>query len=117
MHVEILARNVPLTPLLRDLVERRVRFALARFANRVQEVRVRLDDLNGPRGGLDMRCHMTARLRTGGQIDAELTDLQIEPAICRCAERLARRVRDAGATRIVLRRRRRAKPPVPAPAE
>ncbi len=116
MQVEILARNVPLTALLRDLVERRVHFALARFANRVQEVRVRLDDLNGPRGGLDMRCRMTARLRSGDLIAAEVTDLQIEPAVCRCVDRLARRVRDARAARIVLRRRPRVRVPAPTPA-
>ncbi len=106
MRVEILARNLELRPALRELVDRRVRFALARFADRLLAVRVRLDDLNGPRGGLDMRCRMTAQLRAGGQVDAEVTDLQIEPAICRCADRLARRVRDARATRLMLRRRR-----------
>lgn len=116
MRVDIFARNLELQPALRDLVDRRVRFALARFADRLLAVRVRLDDLNGPRGGLDMRCRMTARLRGGGQVDAEVTDLQVEPAICRCVDRLARRVRDARAARIVLRRRRRAHLPVPTPA-
>lgn len=38
----------------------RLRFALRRMDWRIQKVHVRLDDVNGPRGGLDKEC--TVRL-------------------------------------------------------
>lgn len=40
---------------LRQYVERRLRFALGRFAHRLDQLQVRLEDVNGPRGGLDQR--------------------------------------------------------------
>jgi hypothetical protein len=38
---------------LPDHIERRLRFALARFGSRVERVIVFLHDRNGPRGGID----------------------------------------------------------------
>jgi hypothetical protein len=37
---------------LREYAERRLSFALRRFADQVQDVTVRLVDVNGPRGGV-----------------------------------------------------------------
>ncbi len=52
MQLKIVARNIDLSPSLRALVERRLRFALGRFGTRLKHVVVCLRDLNGPRGGL-----------------------------------------------------------------
>ena len=41
---------------LRSHIERRVGFALLRFTDALSSVLVRLDDLNGPKGGFDKRC-------------------------------------------------------------
>ena len=43
-------------------VQRRLRFALDRFAPRINRVTVRLVDLNGPRGGIDKQCRITVEL-------------------------------------------------------
>jgi hypothetical protein len=45
-------------------VERRVRFAMRRRAAALPQITVRLDDLNGPRGGPDKECRIA--LRTAG---------------------------------------------------
>ena len=43
---------------LRDLVEQRVRFVIRRLAWLVPRAKVRLTDVNGPRGGVDKRCQL-----------------------------------------------------------
>jgi hypothetical protein len=43
---------------LREYAERRLSFALRRFARQVQRATVRLVDVNGPRRGVDSRCSM-----------------------------------------------------------
>jgi len=63
MKTSIRTRGVTEGDELRPYVERRLRFAFGRFAARVDEVIVRLTDVNGPRGGDGMRCRVEARLR------------------------------------------------------
>lgn len=52
MHLEIRAGNVELADAMRLHLERRLRFTLGRFDDRIRKVTVRLKDLNGPKGGL-----------------------------------------------------------------
>jgi len=87
-------------------VERRLSFALARFGRRVRAVSVGLADLNGPRGGIDKRCSMQARLDPRGTVRVEDTDSDLPAAIDRAATRLARAV-----TRALERRREGPRPP------
>lgn len=46
---------------LRELAERRVRFAMRRLTWLVPRARVQLSDTNGPRGGVDKRCRVELR--------------------------------------------------------
>jgi hypothetical protein len=46
---------------LRELAERRVRFAMRRLTWLVPRARVQLSDTNGPRGGVDKRCRVEFR--------------------------------------------------------
>ncbi len=46
-----------------ERARRRVRFALDRFRGRVRAVRVRITDVNGPRGGIDKQCIVAVRLQ------------------------------------------------------
>lgn len=43
---------------LRDLVKQRVRFVIRRLAWLVPRAKIRLTDVNGPRGGVDKRCQL-----------------------------------------------------------
>ncbi|HWI19449.1 MAG TPA: HPF/RaiA family ribosome-associated protein [Vicinamibacterales bacterium] len=46
-----------------ERARRRVQFALDRFSSRVRAVRVRITDINGPRGGIDKQCIVAVRLQ------------------------------------------------------
>lgn len=106
MLVHIQNPSTELSAHVRALIERRVRFALARFAARVRRVRVRVADLNGARGGIDKRCLLDARLSPRGSVVVEATDRDVESAVSRAADRAARRVGDE-----FRRRRERARRP------
>lgn len=95
MDLQIRARKIELTTALRGLIERRLGFALGRFGHRVQEVTIRLDDLNGPRGGMDKRCWIRATVVPSGDLTVETRDDEMESAISRAADRIARRVKKA----------------------
>lgn len=100
MRLDVRGRHLPLTPALLDHVARRLRFALGRFAG-VRHVAVRVADVNGPRGGIDKRCHLRVDV-AGRAITIEETDRDLYVAIDRAADRAGR------ATGRVLARRRAA---------
>ena len=60
-------RDVPLTQQLKAYADRRLSSALGRFGNRVQDIALWFDDINGPRGGTDKRCRVQVRLKRKGQ--------------------------------------------------
>ncbi len=95
MHVEIRTRHGKLGRRLETQLERRLRFALARFGGRIRRISAFLEDINGPRGGEDQRCRIEVSLVSSGSIMAEATDAEVASAVGRAAERVARRVRDA----------------------
>lgn len=50
---------------------RRLGFAVDRFANSVRQIRVRIADVNGPRGGLDKHVRIVATLSGKGAITVD----------------------------------------------
>ena len=60
-------RDVPLTQQLKAYADRRLSSSLGRFGNRVQDIALWFDDINGPRGGNDKRCRVQVRLKRKGQ--------------------------------------------------
>lgn len=78
---------------LRDYTERRFRFSLRRFGHRVKRLRVSVEDLNGPRGGVDKRCRIIAEISPSGRLVIEEADVQIHEAVDRAADRLRRSIR------------------------
>ncbi len=82
--------------------------ALGRFARRVRTVRVWLEDVNGPRGGVDTRCRIEVHFRPRGSItvSALATDeyAATAEAAARARELVDRRVkRDRSRRRELLR--------------
>jgi len=76
----------------KELMTRRVLFAMSRFQPRIRRINVRLIDDNGPKGGVDKRCTMEAVLHRGGTILAEDSSERLYAAVALAADRLARRI-------------------------
>lgn len=92
MKLQIVARNLEMMTSQREIVERRLGFALGRFENRVGRVSVRFTDVNGPRGGVDTMCRIVAMIVPRGEVHVEVTDVGVEAAVSRAAARISRRV-------------------------
>jgi len=61
---------------LRDLTERRVRFALRRLVWLVPRAEVQMSDVNAGRGGIDKRCQV--ELKTDGAASVVVTSIARE---------------------------------------
>ena len=78
---------------LREYSERRLSFALRRFAHKIQHVMLRLMDVNGPRRGIDSRCSITANLVDGRRVFVEANAGWPFAAITHAAHRLNTAIR------------------------
>jgi len=87
---------------LREYIDRRLHFALGRFATAIDNVSVRVGDVNGPRGGVDKRCQIVVALRAPGSnpIAIDDNDEDVHVAVARASDRAGRTV-----ARAVQRRR------------
>jgi putative sigma-54 modulation protein len=89
MQFEIRGRETGISRVLRDHIERRLRFALDRFAGRIRRVHVTLRDLNGPRGGIDKCCKLAISLVRPSMIVLESHASNVYAAIDRVADKAA----------------------------
>ena len=108
MQLDIRGVNYELNEELKDHVERRLRFALGRFAHRVERVSVLLSDVNGPRGGVDKRCRIAVGLVPRGVVMVEGSGDDPFVLVASIAKRAGRSV-----WRTLERRRRRSQQAVP----
>ena len=92
MHIAVSDRSGAMTPALRELAERRLLFALSRFAAKVQRVTVTVADANGPRGGVDKSCRITVKLRRIPQVLVTDVEADLAKCISRAADRVGRAV-------------------------
>lgn len=92
MKLQIRLQRVEVNNEFQEHIERRLLFALGRFSPRIQRVAVYLADLNGPKGGVDKRCRLVARLLRSGVVTVEDQDAELTVLIDRAAQRLARTV-------------------------
>lgn len=105
MRIEIKSRGVDVDTELREYVHRRAAFALSRFGDDVREVLVTLEDVNGPRGGIDQLCKLVVTLRRVDEpVVCETTDKEMQAAIDIAFGRASRTVA-RNMDRIVDRRR------------
>ena len=89
MRFEIRGRDISIGHALRDHIERRLRFALDRFARRIKQVNVKLGDLNGPRGGIDKCCKVAISLDCSSPIVVESHASNVYAAIDCVADKAA----------------------------
>lgn len=93
MQISIQAQNFSLTKALRGHVERRVAAALNTRGGHIQQVMVRLFDINGPRGGEDKCCRIKIELPKLPDVVIENISANLYCAIDRAAYRAGRTVR------------------------
>jgi len=92
MQIDIRARRIEVGQALRAHVDRRLRFALSRFGERIAKVTVRFQDANGARGGVDKQCHIDVALRPEGNVIVEDIDADLRVVVDRAADRASRAV-------------------------
>lgn len=88
MTIDVKATGLVLTKALRSEVRRRVFLALSRFGPEVQGVRANLAEPRNPLGGVDRRCRVQARLRSGLVLRAEAINGQMQAAVGRSVAHL-----------------------------
>ena len=95
MKTEVRSQTIEITPSFDVFTRARIGTALGRFAHRIRSVVVRIDDLNGPRGGIDKSCRVQVR---GPSMSLILEHRHADPheavamALRRIARSLARRM-------------------------
>jgi ribosomal subunit interface protein len=87
MHIDIQARHFSLTKALRMHTERRLKFALSTRYDHIKRIKVRLSDINGPRGGNDKCCQLHVVLPGQADVVIEETQADLYAAIDRAADR------------------------------
>jgi len=90
MQVELRIRNTDLADVLRSYTDRRLRFAVSRFGDRVGRVVVNVSGINGQGLAAAVNCHIGAELKPFGQLAVQESDLDLYTAIDRAAGRLGR---------------------------
>ncbi len=89
MNVRIRWKAVTRSRAVEEHLARRLRFAIGRFADRVTAVRAWLEDVNGPRGGVDKRCAIEVDGKLGRR-RAEVRDVDLYVAVDRAAGAVGR---------------------------
>lgn len=87
MQLKVHGANIEVTDAISSHIASRFTAALDKLEGRVHDVTVRLEDLNGPKGGVDMRCQATIHLRRGEPIIVEDTEDDLYAAISVTADR------------------------------
>ena len=93
MQLEMNNRQAGLDEEVSHRAERQLRLSLSRFIGAVSRVRVTFFDVNGPKGGLDKRCRITAKMKTAGQMVVQDNGHDYTEALSLCLDKLTRALR------------------------
>lgn len=93
MRLCITARGVGLQGPSRAALEQRLRLLLGGWACRIRQAKVFIEDVNGPKGGLDLRCTIEAMLAASGTVTVRAWGTDVEMVVRGAARRLVRRVK------------------------
>jgi putative sigma-54 modulation protein len=88
MEVEIRSQNLHADEETKSHVERRMNFALEQFNSWITHVQVHLEDVNGPRRGVDKQCRILVNIKGGKTIKVEDMDTDMISAVNRAADRV-----------------------------
>jgi putative sigma-54 modulation protein len=96
MQIHINGRKVKPSNRLREHIQRRLTFALQRFAQHIRKLHVQVRDLNGPRGGVDKSCQLKIFFISGAnrvlEERASSAYLAIDSLVDKAATAIARRL-------------------------
>lgn len=87
MQLKVHGQNIEVTEAIANHVESRFTAALDQHERHVEDVTIRLEDVNGPKGGVDMRCKATIHLRPGEVIVVDEVEDDLYAAISVAADR------------------------------
>lgn len=90
MRIEIHSGKFSLTDSLRKHIERRIQFALSWANHNLRKVTLRLEDINGPKGGADKSCRIQIPIAGGKPVVIEEIQSDLYVAIDRAIERAGR---------------------------
>lgn len=94
MQIQIESSHLGESSKPRDSLEERVRFVFRRMQHEIRQIRVRLLDVNGPRGGADKQCRITLKLSGPGTLvvtsQANSGSVALDSALDRASQSLVR---------------------------
>jgi ribosome-associated translation inhibitor RaiA len=87
-HLDVRARGFDLTPSLRRHAVDHIAAKMAKHARAISNLTVRLEDVNGPKGGIDKRCRVELQIAGVGPVLVDETDQDVYAAMDVAGERL-----------------------------
>lgn len=72
--------------------EEKVSAAFSKFGHHILSIEITVEDINGPRGGVDQECRIRINMRKSDDIVASIKDASLSQAISRCVDRAQRSV-------------------------
>jgi len=91
MKISMFSHRMEFTEELKTYLERRLLFAVSRFAPKIQSIDAGLIDVNGETaGGVDKRCRIVAKVTGIGRLVVQDDDAEVLPLIDRTTDRLGR---------------------------
>ena len=92
MEIAVRVRQLGSNEDLQKQVERRIEYAVDRYRSRIDRISISLTDLNGPRGGVDKLCHITADVRGARPVVIVERGEDLLAVVNRAARRLGYRI-------------------------
>lgn len=93
MKIKIRTKGIEPDETLLAYVNRRAGFAFSRFADDITEADVLLQDVNGPRGGIDKQCKLVLHVRRHHEpIVVDTTHQDVLASVDICFDRASRTV-------------------------
>ncbi len=90
MQIAIYSNDFAITEGIREHINRKLRFALARVRSHIKSVSIRLGDINGPKGGRDKRCLLTVSISNTQELVIYDVQVDMYHAIDNALSRLSR---------------------------